>query len=203
MEFHSPFRPDPKLTDHERRRRVVRLCCSFMRNLAFHRAGMQGDVQRSLLTASHPRGAFWREVHANFFDICVLEWCKLFVDRNRQEWGEHHWRRVVDDTDRFEAALYASLKMTAGDFANLATEIRHYRDKFVAHLDGERMMYPPVLEVPKCSVTFLFEHLSHHAHGNTDWQGLPTAAEQLVFGYEQSSCEAESVYAEALSSPSA
>jgi hypothetical protein len=86
-----------------------------MRNLSFHRAGMQPDVQRGLLMASHPRGAFWREVHANFFDICILEWCKLFVDRNRHEWGEHHWRRVFDDPDRFEAALYSAINVTAQD----------------------------------------------------------------------------------------
>ena len=32
---------DPPLSPDERRRRVVQLCCSFMRNLAFHRAGLK------------------------------------------------------------------------------------------------------------------------------------------------------------------
>jgi hypothetical protein len=51
---------EPPLTPEERRRRVVRLCCSFMRNLAFHRAGMQGEVQFNLFARtalSHQLGA--------------------------------------------------------------------------------------------------------------------------------------------------
>jgi hypothetical protein len=85
------------------------------------------------------------------------------------------------------------LEISAGEFADLAKKIQQYRDRFVAHLDGERMMYPPVLEVPKCSVTFLFEHLAQAAQADYDWQGLPTTAEQFVLGYEHSGREAESV----------
>jgi hypothetical protein len=77
-----PRWPEPPLTPVERQRRVVRLCCSFMRNLAFHRAGMQGEVQFNLFARTHPQGAFWREAHGNFIDICVLDWCKLFADLN-------------------------------------------------------------------------------------------------------------------------
>jgi hypothetical protein len=57
-----------------------------MRNLAFHRAGRDIEVQRKLLDRRHRQGGFWREAHGNFFDISVLDWCKMFADRE----GKHH-----------------------------------------------------------------------------------------------------------------
>jgi hypothetical protein len=77
------------MTDTERRRRVILLCCSFARNLAFYRARESGKA-RALLSASHPQASFWRQANGNFLDICVLEWCKLFGDKK----GKHHWSRV-------------------------------------------------------------------------------------------------------------
>jgi hypothetical protein len=185
---------EPLLTPEERRRRVVRLCCSFLRNLAFYRAGMQREVQVYLFAPRNTEGAFWREAHVNFFDICVLEWCKLFADRR----GEHQWSRVVDERDRFEAELYTALGVTPAEFTKLIAKVKHYRDKFVAHLDQERKMHPPMLEVPKTSIAVLYQRLVRHIDDPEDWLGLPTTAEQLEQGYAQASREAISVYDEAL-----
>ena len=181
--FHSAFHPEPPLEPAERRRRVGILCCSFMRNLAFHRAGMQGEVQRILLRPPHPQFEFWSEAHVNFLDICVLEWCKLFADRK----GEHHWRRVIDDHDRFEADLYATLGVTSDEFAKLIEKARHYRNKFVAHLDEERTMRPPKLDLPKKSIVFLYGRLFPHV-----------TAKQLEQDFAQALQKAQNVYAEAL-----
>jgi hypothetical protein len=181
---------DPPLSPVERKRRVVLLCCSFMRNLAFHRAGLQAAVQRNLL----PQVEFWRQAHGNFIDICVLDWCKLFADRR----GEHHWRRVIDEPDRFAADLYTSLGVTTDEFTTLITNIKLYRDKFVAHLDQERTMLLPSLEVARKAIAFLHERLAQQARSYGDWQGLPTTAEQLDRSSTQAFQEAQSVYAEAL-----
>jgi hypothetical protein len=189
---------DPPLSPDERRRRVVQLCCSFLRNLAFHRAGLDIEVQNKLLDARHPQAAFWREVHENFFDMCVLDWGKLFADGKKGNWGKHHWRRVVENPDRFEADLYATLGVRPTEFAALITNIKHYRDKFVAHLDEERTMLLPALEVAKKSIAFLHGRLVQHAGGCGDWRGLPATAEQLDRGLTQALQEAQSVYAEAL-----
>ena len=68
----------------------------------------------------------------------------------------HHLRRcVIDDHDRFEADLYATLSVTVDEFAKLITDSKHYRDKFVAHLNEEQIMRPPRLDLPKKSVVFL------------------------------------------------
>ena len=119
----------------------------------------------------------------NFLDICVLEWCKLFADRN----SGHHWRRVIDDHDRFEADLYATLSVTADEFAKLIKQARHYRDKFVAHLDEQRIMRPPKLDLPKKSIVFLYGRLDSDA-----------TAKQLEQVFAQALQKAQTVYAEAL-----
>jgi hypothetical protein len=178
-----PYCPEPPLTPTERRSRVVRLCYSFMRNLAFHRAGLQGEMQRQLFAPAHRQ--FWREVHGNFIDICVLDWCKLFAESK----GKHHWRRVIDDKEHehFKADLYRTLGVTVDQFAEVITEIKDYRDKFVAHLDDERTMRFPTLEVAKRSIVFLHARL-----------GQPMTTEQFEERYEQAFREAQSVYEEAL-----
>jgi hypothetical protein len=183
---------EPPLTPEERRRRAVTLCRSFLRNLAFHRAGMRREVQVKLFVPAHPQGSFWREAHVNFVDICVLEWCKMFVDRR----GEHHWSRVVDERDRFQAELYTALGVAPAEFANLITKVKHYRDKFVAHLDQERTMHLPDLEVPKKCIAFLHERLVRQT--DVSEHRLGATAEQLEQGYAQAFAEATRVYDEAL-----
>jgi hypothetical protein len=199
-ELHDGFKADddPPLPPDERRRRVVQLCCSFMRNLAFHRAGGHAEIESNLFNPNHPQGAFWLEAHGNFFDTSVLEWCKLFADRNRDDWGKHHWRRVVENPDRFEADLYRTLGVTADAFAELIKNMKAYRDQFVAHLDEKREMLLPALEKAKKSIAFLHERLVQQADGHGDWSGLPTSPEQLEQGFTHACREARSVYAEAL-----
>jgi hypothetical protein len=185
---------DPPLSPNERQRRVVRLCCNFMRNLAFHRAGLENEVKRNLFNPNHPQGGFRLQAHGNFFDISVLDWCKLFADWK----GEHHWRRVVDEDDRFRADLYATLGVTSDAFTTLITNIKDYRDKFVAHLDKEREMLLPALDTAKGAIVFLHGRLVQQAGGCGDWSGLPTSPEQLEQGFAQAVREARSVYADAL-----
>jgi hypothetical protein len=183
-----------ELTPTQRLRRVVLLCCGFMRNLACHRAGRRTEIQDNLFNPHHPQGAFWLHAHNNFIDACILDWCKLFAERK----GEHHWRRVVGDPDRFEADLYTTLGVTAAEFAELITKVKRYRNKFVAHLDQDGRMHPPKLDLPKKSVAFLHERLTQEASSFEDWRRLPTSAEQLDGMFVQASEAAESVYREAL-----
>jgi hypothetical protein len=185
------------LTSEERQRRAVRLCCRFIRNLAFFRAGLQPEVPPKLFTLTHPQCAFWYEAHRRFFDACVLEWCKLFADYD----GEHHWRRVVDDPNRrFKTDLCTTLGVTAAEFAKLIAEVKNYRNKFVAHLDEERTMRFPMMAQPMKAVEFLFERLAREARSLEDWQrgSLPTTVAQLDWVYMQAFQQAQTVYAEAI-----
>jgi hypothetical protein len=90
----------PPLTKRELCRRSVLLCVLFLRNLAYYRAG-QGQQGRHLLDPSEPTVNFWRQANSNFIDMCVLDWCKLFADKQ----AVHHWRKIVSDPAKFEADL--------------------------------------------------------------------------------------------------
>jgi hypothetical protein len=75
-------RPEP-LTKGQLRRRTVRLCIIFLRNLAYYRAG-QSEQGNHLLARpfglrksdpAEPTVNFWRQPNSNFIDMCVLDWC--------------------------------------------------------------------------------------------------------------------------------
>src|SRR5258706_12493841 len=100
------------MTREERLRRVLILCCSFARNLAYYRIGRTKEFVH-LQAQRNPTFSFWRAVNVNFIDICVLEWCKLFADSR----GKHHWRNIVSDPARFDGELYRDLQGSDQEFA--------------------------------------------------------------------------------------
>jgi hypothetical protein len=136
------------MTRTERLRRVIQVCCIFAQNLAYYRAGW--DKRRPLRTTQ-----FWVTANGNFLDSCVLEWCKLFGDKK----GDHYWGKITSDPAMFESELLHRLGISAQDFGRQLGKVRHYRDKFVAHLDSEDIMNIPDLEVAKKSVWFYHAHV--------------------------------------------
>lgn len=144
------------MTRRKRLRRVAILCCHCLRNLAFYKAGWHNG---SLILQDN----FWTNVNGNFLDICVLEWCKLFGDSR----GKQFWRKVLLDPAAFHNGLFHELGITEVQFDAYIKEMREYRDKFVAHLDSEEIMTPPVLEVTKISASYLYDYIiSHEDEGN-------------------------------------
>jgi hypothetical protein len=67
--------------------------------------------------------------------MCVLEWCKLFGDKK----GEYYWKTIVTDVACFKADLLVHLGLHEEAFNRQVHIIREYRDKWVAHLDLERV----------------------------------------------------------------
>ena len=187
---------EPPLDPVERRRRIAILCCNFMRNLAFHRAGLQDEVREYLRNRNHPQGEFWIQGHGNFLDTCALDWCKLFTDYK----GEHHWHRVVDENDRrrFKKDLYTTPGVGGAEFNKTMNEVKDYRDQFVAHLDKKRTMILPAFEVARQATVFLYERLAQMIACPKEWRGLPASTEELAFVYKRASQQAETVYAEAV-----
>lgn len=166
------------LTKRERLRRVILLCCHFTRNLAYYRAGhgrlTGGNYSQILAT-----------IDGNFLDMAVIEWCKLFGDRN----GRHFWAKVVND-QAFEGAILTHLGQSADQFAGYIEEMREYRDKFLAHLDDQRVMNIPKLDRAKEAVEFYHGYVVHHVASAGDLDGLPTV---LAVYYEQCFKEALSM----------
>ncbi len=69
--------------------------------------------------------------------------------------------------------------------------MRHYRDKFVAHLDSEREMNIPGFDVPKKCVWFYHAHVVCHEAKVGDLEGL---ALELDSRYAICEAEAKAVF---------
>lgn len=71
--------------------------------------------------------------------------------------------------------------MTREQFAAYITEMRQYRDKFVAHLDDEPIMYLPRLRPAKSSVALLYHYLlSNEDDGNFFPENPPPASRMYL-----------------------
>lgn len=136
------------MTRRQRLRRVGILCCHFLRNLAFYKAGWR---KGKLIF----KDQFWVNANGNFIDVCVLEWCKLFGDKR----GQHNWRKVITNQTAFFNGLLLAIGKTETAFDSYIEEMKMYRDKFVAHLDSEEVMNIPKLKVARNSVSFLYSYL--------------------------------------------
>jgi hypothetical protein len=188
--------PEELISHRDRMRRVVLVCCAFARNAAFYRAGWN-EQARPLLAAQHPEASFWRQVNSNFFDVAVLDWCKLFGDPKStppHRLGKHHWRRVLSDPDEFERQLLARLRVDEPSFGALIETMRCYRDKFVAHLDNDLRINIPELDLAYEAVAFYHCHIVQLEAAPGELAGLPDV-NQFARGYTQCSAEAIRVYA--------
>lgn len=120
----------------------------FIRNAAYYHAWNAAPVVRK-------KEQFWRTLNANFIDICLLEWCKLFGDIN----AKHHWMKSVSDRNAFLAELYRETGLDVAKMEVYRLEVRAYRDKFVAHLDDLNEMQIPRLMPALDSVRCLYKYL--------------------------------------------
>lgn len=176
----------------ERLRRVVLLMASFLRNLAYSRA----------YEAVHPRipmdwtRDFWVTQGGNCTDIAILEWCKLFADRS----DKHHWSCIVSNPAAFKPWLLSQLGVEDAVYAAYVTSVRRYRDKFVAHLDSDKLMEIPMLDIAVRSVFFYHQHLI--AQEVSDplqvFRPLPSSSAELTLYFEHHSRAAAHTYDEVL-----
>lgn len=98
------------------------VCCHFARNFAYYSVFRTSPALRE--------EGFWLTVHGNFVDVCALEWCKLFGNRN----GKFHWRNVTLDPGAFRRDLLDMHGIDDAEQERLWHEVKNYRDDFVARL---------------------------------------------------------------------
>lgn len=153
------------MTRRQLLRRVGILCCHFLRNLAFYKAGWR---KGELIF----KDQFWVNANGNFLDICVLEWCKLFGDKR----GKHYWRKVITDQVVFFDGLLQAVCLTEAEFEAYIEEMRNYRDRFIAHLDSEEVMHPPKLRVARKSIALLYDYLLTHEEEDDCFHDAPQKA---------------------------
>jgi hypothetical protein len=166
-----------------RLRRVVILCREFARNLAYVRAGQREEYSQ-LFAASNPTASFWRVIRNNALDMCVLEWCKLFGDKQ----ARHYWGNIVSNPADFEEQLLINLQMGQEALGVEIAAIRRYRDKFVAHLDSENRVDIPKLDVPKSAVWFYHKRVIEHEAQPGDLYGLPRQLDAVYHQCEEEAC---------------
>jgi hypothetical protein len=128
--------------------------------------------------------------------MCVLDWCKLFGDRK----AKHYWSKVVSTPEDFKAGLLHHLGLDETVFEKEVLVVRHYRDKFLAHLDSENEMDIPRLEIAKAAIWFYHSHIVEHEAKEDDLQNLPI---DLTVGYELCEMEARAVFQAAVKTYSA
>ena len=142
----------------ERRRFVRRLAllnCAFVRNLAFHRCGYVSGDGRGRLKDGTEMG---KTINGNFIDIAVLEWSKLFAERN----GHHHWHKFMrNDQERmaFLRDLLSALRIGEAEWRRFIGHVKTYRDEFVAHLDEGEIAHIPDMGLAFASAVFFHRYL--------------------------------------------
>lgn len=152
------------MTRRERLRRVAILCCVCVRNLAYYRAGWdQGD------TLFDSGSNIERTINCNFLDIAVIEWCKLFVPNEK-----HAWIKIVSEKDKFQAGLFADLGVTGAEFATFLSEIKTYRDKFIAHLDSQKDMQVPLMDTVEHAAIYYYGYLLRYENDGTTFEDGPS-----------------------------
>lgn len=144
---------DESLTEGERLRRVALLTRHCIDNIACYRAGWATDSKGEKHVVVQRN--FWIRANGNFLDIAVSEWCKVFADRR----SKHHFARVMPEAATLLAGLTAALGMDEAAYGALIAGVREYRDKFVAHLDDQRVMNVPAMQPLLDSAIFLYDTL--------------------------------------------
>jgi len=159
---------EDELTKEKKLRRVVRLCCCCAGNFTYYRAGRKdGKLIRDT--------EFWRYVNGNSFDMCVIDWCKLFSGKKNDK---HRWENIVDDPDDFGTGLLRELGMEQDELDDYRGKMIEYRDKFGAHLDFQKEIILPYLETAFESVVYYHTYVLQHAEDDSIFTDLPTDIRQ-------------------------
>jgi hypothetical protein len=100
---------------------------------------------------------FMKMIYNNFFDMAILEWCKVFGADSEYT----HWKTLVKDHISFRQELLKSLEISQFDWEAYWKDIKNYRDKFIAHhqRDLHRTHYPRLNIAVKSSFYYYYKWL--------------------------------------------
>lgn len=156
------------------------LCCHFLRNLAFYRSSHTTGTR---LTDSQ----FWLSVSSNFLEIAILEWCKLFGDRG----GACYYTKLVINPDKFNDELLTRIGLTANQLSEYISQIRTYRDKFIAHLDKQNIFFIPDLSAALTCTIHLYDCMLLQEAATNTFHDAPKSAREF---FQKHMIEGEQIY---------
>jgi hypothetical protein len=88
--------------------------------------------------------SYWIIIFNNFYDMAILEWCKIFGTDNEPT----HWKALVSDSDcsSFRNGLLKRIGLDESGWQSYWKEIRDYRNNALAHHRKSPMVtrYPPL-----------------------------------------------------------
>lgn len=88
--------------------------------------------------------SYWVLIYNNFFDITILEWCKIFGTYREPT----HWTTLVNDQKTFRQCLLATLNIKCSEWHSYGQHIRDYRNNFVAHhIKDPKLTHYPKLDI--------------------------------------------------------
>jgi hypothetical protein len=110
--------------------------------------------------------------------------------------GRHFYGAVISkkNLQNFEDGLLHDIRMRKSAFDSFVSEVRLYRDKFVAHLDDGRVMPIPKLETAKSAIWYLHHYLVTYEISPKDLRGLAGSTEELTAGYAKCVAQAEEIF---------
>lgn len=135
-----------------RTQRTFKLAQYCIANIAAYRVNWKTLAQKRTPIIKND---FWIRANGNFFDAAVLEWCKLFAERD----GKHHWSRTFKDKKEWTEGFFNHMGMTSKAFSTELIKIKKYRNKFVAHLDDPIPMNYPLTDFMLKSASYLYDAL--------------------------------------------
>ena len=159
------------MTDEGRTRRTFQLANFCIANISAYRVNWKTVAQKKELRVDND---FWKRANGTFFDMSVIEWCKLFADSK----GKHHWTKTFNDRSKWKQDLLQHMSMKEEDFDCELLKIKSYRDRYVAHLDEPKSMNYPLTEVMLKSTFFLYDSLKNCASTKIHLGPIYDSAEQ-------------------------
>ena len=150
-------------------RRVFLLTNHCIANIAAYRVNWQQNENSKEIVIDLD---FWVRANGNFLDIAVLEWCKLFAERD----GKHHWSKVFKNRQEWSQLFLAHMNLSSKQFHKELSKIKKYRDRYVAHLDDPIPTNYPLTEIMLTSASYLYDALRYD----------PTTKNYLIGVYDSS-----------------
>jgi hypothetical protein len=121
--------------------------------------------------------------------VCVLEWLKLFGEKK----GNQSWENVITENDVFKKDLLKTLNITEDEFSLYINQMRKYRDKFIAHLDSDKVADIPNLQIALESAIHFYNYLLANEEENDCFIDAPIEASIY---YSSMQFEAQIVYSD-------
>ena len=92
-----------------------------IRNVAYHNslAKFKDDFNQN----------YWILISNNFFDVAILEWCKVFGTNSEPT----HWKTIVNNHQLFRNDLLSSIGLDEKEWNNFWQSVNSYRNNIIAH----------------------------------------------------------------------